>query len=65
MSDDFEAAARHLSRCQLAYENACATNTPTDPVERHEARVRFETIKGELLAAQIRMTEARRAKYGG
>lgn len=66
MSDankEFEDAARHFSTCQMAFENQRAMNMPTDPVERQEAMVRYETAKAELFNAQARMDRARRAKY--
>lgn len=65
IDDEFADAARALSSAQLAFENQRAMNTPSDPVERQEAWVRYETAKGELFAAQQRMDAAHRAKYPG
>ena len=65
VENEFADAARHLARCQMVFESARAMNTPRDPVERQDARVRYETVKADLFAAQDRMDRARRAKYPG
>lgn len=62
--EEFEEAARHLARCEMAMETANRRNVATDPVEREEQKVKYERVRGELIAAEIRMKNARREAYG-
>ena len=61
VNQEFEDAARNLSKCQDAFQYAQARNMPTNPVERQKSVMHYHKAYHALEVAQDRMRKARRA----